>query len=312
MSAKTRLSVPLSLTESLSGIFVDSVPDHIYELELHFGVAVMNLTWSRDALLEMCGQNLLNMYFDGPIPSCLSKDEPPMLRWTTVHGDTTLPDHRIEYVPCTHDNDLQIVQIPIRNSENTIGFVRTTDGRRIAITDRMWVDTIVSTSPRTTVVTPIDANNSLARLFSDDVTPNLVRLDFLFGNMVPNVKWARHDLLEHQGQNLLSVFFDEPLPIYLAKTMTPELIWTLDGTDSSIPNFRAEYVPCDKSANEACSVLLRGWTFCQESDVEYFEHLQNTLRVNPRRTRRGNSDEFLLCDNTLTFTDGRVGVKFAL
>jgi hypothetical protein len=147
MSIDSKFSVPLSLTESLAGIYLDNVPNDICELELHFGAAFMNLTWSRDTLLKLRGQNLLNVHFDGPIPTCLSKDAPPMLRWTSrctsmrTPYTMSLPDPRIEYVPCTYDIDSN-VEVRIKSHpNNTIRFFRTKkSGRQVALARCTHID----------------------------------------------------------------------------------------------------------------------------------------------------------------------------
>lgn len=315
--SRTRFSTPLSLTESLAGVYLDAVPDTLLMLELHFGKASMHLTWSRNTLMELRGRNLLQTYFDGPIPSCLSKDEPPMLRWTTEDGDSTVPDHRVEYTPCTEtlDGGDEVV-VPIRSFpgrlDETIKFVCTHTGRKVVLSEYVYYDDI-PVSAHTMTLTKLDANNSLVGLFVDDVPDDLVSLEFTLANVVLQVKWSKNELIEKRGTNLLSVYFDEPIPVYLAKDKAPLLYWTKVGGGTTVPDFRVEYDETSQGrlvAGETYEMLMRGWTRCEESDTEYFDKLRNELSVNPRRIPRDGSNKYVLCDNMLVFQEGTVGMKY--
>ena len=302
--ARTNFCTPLSSTpgQALQGLYVDSVPDHLHSLELRFGIAHLGIKWTREKLIEMQGQNLMSVYFSGPVPIHLSTSEPPLLQWITYNCDVTVPDYRAEYVESDITLSGENVRIRMLTDENLV-FRRSPNNRRVAVLENGPVFTSPgSYEPRTVVQTELDAHECIESIHIDNVPATLKKLAFLMGQNHTSAKWTRDELVSLDGANILAPFFDEPLPVCLSKRAVPTFIWEFDGVDCTVPDVRVEYKPF------MYSVKMRTTTTCREDDEEDVHYFNDWTErgFNPQRI----SNDKIVVQNSLIFGDGLAGMKY--
>ncbi len=112
---------------------------------------------------------------------------------------------------------------------------------------KVFPSTNLVNDARTNFCTPLTSTQgqALQGLYIDNVPDHLHSLELRFGIANLGIRWTREKLLEMQGQNLMSSYFNEPIPIYLATSEPPLLQWITYRGDVTIPDHRAEYVESD-------------------------------------------------------------------